>query len=67
MDSVNFQINHKNKALKRQSKMLLDKMGGLNITELKIEEEETESSPEETDYYKKLDKQIQGKDITHVF
>ncbi|XP_059159377.1 shootin-1-like isoform X2 [Physella acuta] len=50
-------VNNKNKVLKRQSQMLLDKVSGLNVVEMNFEDET--DNVEENEYIKKLDQQIE--------
>ncbi|XP_005091105.1 shootin-1 isoform X2 [Aplysia californica] len=50
-------INSRNKVLKRQSQMLLDKMTGPSLVDINIDDDATESA-EENEYIKKLNQQI---------
>lgn len=54
-------MNNKNKVLKRQSQMILEKVGGLNVVEINFEDDVADADTDETEYYRKLDIRIQGK------
>ncbi|CAL1527699.1 unnamed protein product [Lymnaea stagnalis] len=51
------QVNSKNKVLKRQSQMLLDKVSGFNVVEFNFGNEEDDD--EENEYIKKLSLQVE--------
>ncbi|KAI8774690.1 shootin-1 [Biomphalaria glabrata] len=52
-------VNNKNKILKRQSQMLLDKLTNVNIVDINIDDENDKDNEEENEYIKKLNQQVE--------